>query len=50
MGQARPLRRFVLRVGGRASVEADEVGADGGDIDLHDAKSFVELSIFAVSS
>ncbi|MYJ74192.1 MAG: hypothetical protein F4089_03415 [Gammaproteobacteria bacterium] len=44
-GRDKPvLRRFVLRlVVGRASVEADEVGADGGDIELHDAKSFVEL-------
>ena len=43
-GQARPLRRFVLRlVVGRASVKADEVGADGSEIDLHLAKSFVEL-------
>ena len=43
-GQARPLRRFVLRlVVGRASVEAHEVGADGSEINLHDSKSFVEL-------
>ncbi|MDE0659223.1 MAG: hypothetical protein OXI79_06180 [Gammaproteobacteria bacterium] len=27
----------------RANVEADEVRADGGYIDLHDSKSFVEL-------
>lgn len=26
----------------RTNIKAEEVGADGGDIDLHDSKSFVE--------
>ncbi|MDE0035977.1 MAG: hypothetical protein OXU77_00280 [Gammaproteobacteria bacterium] len=28
---------------GRASVKAHEMGADGSDVDFHDAKSIVEL-------
>ena len=36
---------FVLRlVARRPDVKAEEVGPDGGKVDLHDAKPFVELS------